>query len=156
MARKAASIVGFPYPTRLLCYPTFVMASKSSYYSIRIDPEERAALEKVAKSAGYRSLSAFMLTAAREKARLIHDDDVLSAMEERMAATFGRVMQMIQTVNDGVQVNVSQVHYLAQVFLTCVPSPPPEALDAAIDQAKIRFARWQEAVAADVEGKPGV
>jgi uncharacterized protein (DUF1778 family) len=132
------------------------MTQKSAYYTVRIDPEERASLEKVAARAGYRSLSAFMLAAAREKAQLIENDDVLSAMEERMAATFGRVMQMIQTVNDGVQVNVAQVHYLAQVFFTCVPSPPPEAVDAAIDQAKIRLARWQEAVAADIEGKPGV
>ncbi|QXL85227.1 DUF1778 domain-containing protein [Comamonas sp. NLF-1-9] len=131
------------------------MSRKSAFYTVRIDPEERALLEKVAARAGYRSLSAFLLAAAREKAQLIENDDVLSAMEERMAATFGRVMQMIQTVNDGVQVNVSQVHYLAQAFFTCVPQPPPEAVDAAIDQAKIRHARWQEAVAADVEGKPG-
>lgn len=128
---------------------------KNTRYTMRIESKEREALEKVAARAGYRSLSAFLLAAAREKAQLIENDDVLSAMEERMAATFGRVMQMIQTVNDGVQVNVSQVHYLAQAFFACVPRPPPEALDAAIDQARIRHARWQEAVAADVEGKPG-
>lgn len=120
-------------------------------YTVRLDSADREALEKVAAQAGYRSLSAFMVAAAQEKARLIRDDDVLTAMEERMAATFGRVMQMIQTVNDGVQINVSQVSKLAQAFFACVPAPPPEEVDAAVAQARLRFERWEKLVAADNE-----
>lgn len=127
------------------------MTSKSEVFSVRIDPKTKAELTAVASKAGYKSLGAFMVAASREKARLIRDEDVLTAMEERIGATFAQVMQGLSTINDGVQVNVTQVSKLAQAFFTCVPAPPPEAMDASIAQARARFKRWEQIIAAERE-----
>ena len=101
-------------------------------YTIRIDPSQRAELESAASDAGYKSLSAFLVAAALEKAGQRREQSQLEAFEERMAASFERLASLVQLVNDGTQINIAQVDVLAKSFYACVPEPAAEALPARI------------------------
>lgn len=117
-----------------------------------MDPTTRGELEQAAASAGFKTLSAFLVACAQERVRGQRDQSSLEAIEDRIAASFDRLGDMLRTVNNGVQVNIAQVDNLARSFYACVPEPPASELTAAVAAARLRHARYRRAVKEDAAG----
>ena len=101
----------------------FAIPLTKSNYTVRIAPELRAKLHAAVDAAGFKSLSAFLVTASSEKSRAGQEKSDLEALEERIAASFSRLASMIELLNNSTQFNIAQVDVLAKSFYACVPEP---------------------------------
>jgi hypothetical protein len=72
--------------------------------------------------------------------------------EERIAAGFDRLSREMFRLSRGQQALLSFVDTLAKNFLTCVPEPPPEAMQQAIARAKHRYDRLVKTAGREMSG----
>ena len=70
-----------------------------------------------------------------------------SDREAFVAASLDRLSKEIRNLHTTQQALFAAVDSLTRLFLTCIPEPPPEALDQAKRRARLRYERYLVSVA---------
>ena len=70
-----------------------------------------------------------------------------SDREAFVAASLDRLSKEIRNLHTTQQALFAAVDSLTRLFLTCIPEPPPEALDQAKRKARLRYERYLVSVA---------
>jgi hypothetical protein len=114
-------------------------------FEIRVSNEQFAVLKQAAHTRGYRSVGAFVQAAALNDLR--DSTPERTDTETILAASIGRLAKDIRTVHTTQQALFAVVDSLTRLFLTCIPEPPPEALEPAKRRARLRYNRFLVTVA---------
>ena len=114
-------------------------------FEIRVSDEQFAVLKRTAADRGFRSIGAYVQAAAATDAResgLANFD-----RDEIIAASIDRVVKEVRTLHTAQQAVFAAVDSLTRLFLTCIPEPPPDALEQAKRRARLRYDRYLLSVA---------
>jgi Arc/MetJ-type ribon-helix-helix transcriptional regulator len=119
--------------------------AKRRRFEVRLTGEQLTTLKQTAQTRGFRSASAYVQN-------LLRDDVVDRKSDEPdretiVAASIERLSKEIRQLHTGQQALFAVVDSLTRLFLTCIPEPPPEALDQARRRAKLRYSRFLVSVA---------
>jgi hypothetical protein len=118
---------------------------KRKRFEIRVSDEQFAVLKRTASDRGFRSIGAYVQAAAATDARQFGAAD--SDRDEIIAASFDRLAKEVRTLHTAQQALFAAVDSLTRLFLTCIPEPPPDALDQAKRRARLRYERYLLSVA---------
>jgi hypothetical protein len=113
-------------------------------FELRLSEGELAAVRRTARDRGFPSVSAYVqaaLVSDRKKSPEETDRDAM------IAASMERLSKEVRTVHTAQQALFAAVDSLARLFLTCIPEPPPEALEQAKRRARLRYDKFLLAVA---------
>ena len=127
-------------------------AGGSKPYSIRLSQDEHALIERAASELGQSSATAYVKAVALQAARGQDMAHELRAIEERIAATLGVLGKRIRVIENENQILISMLDNFIKVFLTCVPEPTAESINAARAHGKARYGKFSGAVKADMTG----
>ena len=92
--------------------------SRTVKQTVRLNADEQAQMQRVAKERGYLSPTAFIRAAIRNE--LTGRENELTESEQRAAATLERLSRDIFRNNRGQQALFAVVDTLVRTFLTCV------------------------------------
>jgi hypothetical protein len=120
------------------------MATKKRF-ELRVSDDQFAVLKRTAQTRGFRSVSAYVQAATIRDLRDSPPDQ--SDREAFVAASLDRLSKEIRNLHTTQQALFAAVDSLTRLFLTCIPEPPPEALDQAKRKARLRYERYLVAVA---------
>jgi hypothetical protein len=109
---------------------------KTVKIQFRTSPEEQRVLAAAARARGYSNASAFARAAVRKE---ISERDELTEAEQRIAASFDRLLSEVTRVSRQQQALFALVDTFAKTFLTCVPEPPADARSQAVALARDRY-----------------
>ena len=109
---------------------------KTVKIQFRTSPEEQRVLAAAARARGYSTASAFARAAVRKE---LSEREELTEVEQRIAATFDRLMGEVTRVSRQQQALFALVDTFAKTFLTCVPEPPADARPQAVALARDRY-----------------
>ena len=119
--------------------------AKKKRFELRVSDDQFAVLKRTARSRGFRSISAFVQAAATKE---LGGSPVDQADREAfVAASLDRLSKEIRTLHTAQQAVFAAVDSLTRLFLTCIPEPPPDALDQAKRRARLRYDRFLLSVA---------
>lgn len=118
--------------------------------SVRLTEEALQKIEREAKDQGYSSASAFIRAALARDTRGDRTD--LNEVEQRIAASLGRVSREIRAVANAQQALFAFVDALTKTVLTCVPEPVGEAYPQAVARARARYDRFLKSVGSGMSG----
>ncbi|HZY72362.1 MAG TPA: hypothetical protein VFE22_04570 [Edaphobacter sp.] len=118
---------------------------KRQRFELRLPADQMARMKQAAKARGFRSVNAYLGTVLAEDLRGRESPE--TDREARLAASIDRLSREIRTVHTAQQAVFAAIDSLARLFLTCVPEPPPEALDQARRRARVRYDRFLLSVA---------
>ena len=76
-------------------------------------------------------------------------------LEASVAASIDRMAKEVRRLHNTNQALFALTDSLVRLFLTCMPEPPPEALDATKRRAKLRYDRFMLSVAQNMTGDSG-
>jgi Arc/MetJ-type ribon-helix-helix transcriptional regulator len=107
--------------------------------TIRLTTDTDERIQSVAKLRGYSSPSAFLRAAIKKE--LGEREDGMVGTEERIAASVEQVRREVFRLGRAQQAVFSFLDSLAKVFLTCVPEPGEEVMEAAVARARGRHIR---------------
>ncbi len=113
-------------------------------FELRLSEADLAAVRHTARDRGFPSASAYVqaaLASDRKKSPEEADRDTM------IAASMERLSKEVRTVHTAQQALFAAVDSLTRLFLTCIPEPPPEALEQAKRRARLRYDRFLLAVA---------
>jgi hypothetical protein len=99
---------------------------------------DRKVIELVHRQ-GYRSWSAFVVEAIREKSLRADVLESMTEVETRIAASFEQIMGEIRLLHASMHAQFALTDALSKYLLTCIGEPPSELLESAQAQAKARY-----------------
>ena len=114
--------------------------SRTVKQTVRLNADEQAQMQRVAKERGYLSPTAFIRAAIRNE--LTGRENELTESEQRTAATLERLSRDIFRANRGQQALFAVVDTLVKTFLTCVPEPPRDGMSQSVARARDRYDRF--------------
>jgi len=114
--------------------------SRTVKQTVRLNADEQAQMQRVAKERGYLSPTAFIRAAIRNE--LTGRENELTESEQRTAATLERLSRDIFRTNRGQQALFAVVDTLVKTFLTCVPEPPRDGMSQSVARARDRYDRF--------------
>ena len=114
--------------------------SRAVKQTIRLNADEQAEVQRVARERGYLSPTAFIRAAIRSE--LTGRDSELADSEQRTAGTLERLSRDVFRTNRGQQALFAVLDTLVKTFLTCVPEPPHDGMGQSVARAKDRYARF--------------
>ena len=133
--------------------------SKMTPKVMRFPQELNDALEAEAKQAGIsaaalvrRAVESHLQT--RQEAAAL--DARLEGMEERIAASIGRMRREVQAARNDMHVSMAMLDTFVRVYLLHTPPVPREAVAAAAAAADDRHAKFEGAVVGALQGESGL
>jgi hypothetical protein len=117
---------------------------KRQKFDLRLPPDQMVLMKRTAQIRGFRSANAYV------QAVVVNDmRDATSDQTDREAfvASLDRLTKEIRTIHTAQQALFALVDSLARLFLTCIPEPPPNALDQAQRLARLRYDKFLLSVA---------
>ena len=118
---------------------------KSPRFELRLPQDQMLLMKRAAKSRGFRSANAYIQTVLARDLRGSADPDV--DRDAFIAASIDRLSKEIRTLHTAQQALFASIDSLTRLFLTCIPEPPPQALEQAKRRAKLRYDRFLLSVA---------
>ena len=112
------------------------MRRKTVKIQFRTSLEEQRVLVAAACARGYSNPSAFARAAVRKE---LSNRDELTQAEQRVAASFDRLMAEVTRLSRQQQALFALVDTFAKTFLTCVSEPPVETRSQAAALASDRY-----------------
>ena len=119
--------------------------AKWERFELRLSEEQLAVVKRTAQVRGFRSVSAYIQAVLTRDLRDSPPDQ--SDREAFVAASIDRLSKEIRNLHTTQQALFAAVDSLTRLFLTCIPEPPPEALDQAKRKARLRYERYLVSVA---------
>jgi hypothetical protein len=119
--------------------------AKWERFELRLSEEQLAVVKRTAQVRGFRSVSGYIQTVLTRDLRDSPPDQ--SDREAFVAASLDRLSKAMRNLHTTQQALFAAVDSLTRLFLTCVPEPPPEALDQAKRKARLRYERYLVSVA---------
>jgi predicted DNA-binding protein len=107
--------------------------------TIRMTTVTNERLQSTAKLRGYANVSAFVRAAIENELR--GHEDMTSETEQRLAANMEQLRTDIRRLGRAQQAVFAYMDSLAKIFLTCVPEPAGDAMEAAVTRARGRHTR---------------
>jgi Arc/MetJ-type ribon-helix-helix transcriptional regulator len=118
--------------------------------SVRISDKLDGQLQTAVKDGGFRTPSDFIRSAVENA---LKDDEDLVGMEERIAASCGRINKDIYRVMRAHQALFAFVDAFVKTFLTCMPEPPSQLKAQAIACARERYERLVKSAGQGMSGE---
>jgi len=119
--------------------------AKWERFELRLSEEQLAVVKRTAQVRGFRSVSGYIQAVLTMDLRDSPPDQ--SDREAFVAASIDRLSKEIRNLHTTQQALFAAVDSLTRLFLTCIPEPPPEALDQAKRKARLRYERYLVSVA---------
>jgi hypothetical protein len=119
--------------------------AKWERFELRLSEEQLAVVKRTAQVRGFRSVSGYIQAVLARDLRDSPPDQ--SDREAFVAASIDRLSKEIRNLHTTQQALFAAVDSLTRLFLTCIPEPPPEALDQAKRKARLRYERYLVSVA---------
>ena len=119
--------------------------AKWERFELRLSEEQLAVVKRTAQVRGFRSVSGYIQAVLTRDLRDSPPDQ--SDREAFVAASIDRLSKEIRNLHTAQQALFAAVDSLTRLFLTCIPEPPPEALDQAKRKARLRYERYLVSVA---------
>jgi hypothetical protein len=119
--------------------------AKWERFELRLSEEQLAVVKRTAQVRGFRSVSGYIQAVLTRDLRDSPPDQ--SDREAFVAASIDRLSKEIRNLHTTQQALFAAVDSLTRMFLTCIPEPPPEALDQAKRKARLRYERYLVSVA---------
>ena len=119
--------------------------AKWERFELRLSEEQLAVVKRTAQVRGFRSVSGYIQAVLTRDLRDSPPDQ--SDREAFVAASLDRLSKEIRNLHTTHQALFAAVDSLTRLFLTCIPEPPPEALDQAKRKARLRYERYLVSVA---------
>ena len=119
--------------------------AKWERFELRLSEEQLAVVKRTAQVRGFRSVSGYIQAVLTRDLRDSPPDQ--SDREAFVAASIDRLSKEIRNLHTTQQALFAAVDSLSRLFLTCIPEPPPEALDQAKRKARLRYERYLVSVA---------
>lgn len=118
--------------------------------SVRISDKLDSRLQTAVKDRGFATPSDFIRSAVEEA---LKDDENLIGMEERIAASCGRINKDIYRVMRAQQALFAFVDAFVKTFLTCMPEPPAEIKAQSIACGRERYNRLLKSAGKGMSGE---
>jgi hypothetical protein len=119
--------------------------------AIRVSDALYEELQSKAQERGFQSVSALVRHAIQSELR--EGEPVSAEIEERIAATLNRVAKDVRASHTAHLATFALIDSLVKLFLTCVPEPPVETLDAAKARGRRRYEKFLVSVAQAMSGE---
>jgi hypothetical protein len=119
--------------------------AKWERFELRLSEEQLAVVKRTAQVRGFRSVSGYIQAVLARDLRDSPPDQ--SDREAFVAASIDRLSKEIRNLHTTQQALFAAVDSFTRLFLTCIPEPPPEALDQAKRKARLRYERYLVSVA---------
>lgn len=119
--------------------------AKWERFELRLSEEQLSVVKRTAQVRGFRSVSGYIQAVLTRDLRDSPPDQ--SDREAFVAASIDRLSKEIRNLHTTQQALFAAVDSLTRLFLTCIPEPPPEALDQAKRKARLRYERYLVSVA---------
>ncbi len=119
--------------------------AKRERFELRLSDEQLTVVKRTAQVRGFRSVSGYIQAVLTRDLRDSPPDQ--SDREAFVAASLDRLSKEIRNLHTTQQALFAAVDSLTRLFLTCIPEPPPEALDQAKRKARLRYERYLVSVA---------
>ena len=119
--------------------------AKWERFELRLSEEQLAVVKRTAQVRGFRSVSGYIQAVLTRDLRDSPPEQ--SDREAFVAASIDRLSKEIRNLHTTQQALFAAVDSLTRLFLTCIPEPPPEALDQAKRKARLRYERYLVSVA---------
>jgi hypothetical protein len=119
--------------------------AKWKRFELRLSTEQLAGIQQAARARRSSSVSAYI--------RAVLQEDVRNAISDQengqlfVAASIDRLSKEVRTLHTAQQALFASLDSLTRLFLTCIPEPPPEALDQAKRRARLRYNKFLLSVA---------
>src|SRR5262249_8596798 len=114
-------------------------------FELRLSEDQLTAIKRTAQARGFRSASAYVHATLAKDLRDSKADQ--ADRDAFVAASIDRLSKEIRTLHTAHQTLFALMDSLTRLFLTCIPEPPPGALDEAKRRAKLRYSRFLISVA---------
>lgn len=114
--------------------------AKRQRFELRLPNDQMTVMKRTAQVRGFRSANAYVQALVTRDLR-----DSTSEQADReafVAAALDRLSKEIRTLHTAQQALFAVVDSPARLFLTCIPEPPPEALDQAKRRPRLRYDRF--------------
>ena len=119
--------------------------AKWERFELRLSEEQLTVVKRTAKARGFRSVSGYIQAVLTRDLRDSPPDQ--SDREAFVAASIDRLSKEIRNLHTTQQALFAAVDSLTRLFLTCIPEPPPEAVEQAKRKARLRYERYLVSVA---------
>ena len=119
--------------------------AKWERFELRLSEAQLAVVKRTAQVRGFGSVSGYIQAVLTRDLRDSPPDQ--SDREAFVAASIDRLSKEIRNLHTTQQALFAAVDSLTRLFLTCIPEPPPEALDQAKRKARLRYERYLVSVA---------
>ena len=119
--------------------------AKWERFELRLSEEKLAVVKRTAQVRGFRSVSGYIQSVLTRDLRDSPPDQ--SDREAFVAASIDRLSKEIRNLHTTQQALFAAVDSLTRLFLTCIPEPPPEAVEQAKRKARLRYERYLVSVA---------
>lgn len=119
--------------------------SKSPRFELRLPQDQMVQMKRTAHARGFRSANAYIQTVLSRDLRSSEDGN--TDRDAFIAASIDRLSKEIRGLHTVHQALFALTDSLTRLFLTCIPEPPPQALEQAKRQAKLRYNRFLLSVA---------
>jgi len=123
--------------------------AKTRQFNMTLDERQLAAAKQTAAAKGFSSLAAHVRDLIEKDSRSTSESERLEAS---VAASIDRMAKEVRRLHNTNQALFALTDSLVRLFLTCMPEPPPEALDATKRRAKLRYDRFMLSVAQNMTG----
>ena len=123
--------------------------SRGTRIGARIGVQDQREIERLAKTRGYSSPSAFIRAAIRNE---MHGREDLVGIEERISGSFERLSHENLRLGRALQALFALVDALSKTVLTCIPEPTAEAKPQAVALARERYHRLIKSAGAAMSG----
>src|SRR5215475_14452115 len=117
---------------------------KRQKFDLRLPGEQMTMMKRTAQTRGFRSANAYVQAIVVKDMR---DSSSDQADRQAFVASLDRLVKEIRTIHTTQQALFAVVDSLARLFLTCIPEPPPNALDQAKGRARLRYEKFLLSVA---------
>ena len=121
--------------------------------SLRLAESLDRRVNELVRQQGYKSWSAFVVEAIREKSLRVKAVDSMTEAEARIAASFDQIMKEVRSLHTSMQAQFALTDALTKYLLTCIGEPPAELLEPARAKAKARYDRLLRAAARTITGQ---
>jgi hypothetical protein len=123
--------------------------AKWERFELRLSEEQLSVVKRTAQVRGFRSVSGYIQAVLTRDLRDSPPDQ--SDREAFVAASIDRLSKEIRNLHTTQQALFAAVDSLTRLFLTCIPEPPPDALDQAKRKARLRYERYLVSVAQNMK-----
>lgn len=107
--------------------------------SLRLSEALDRKVNELVDRQGYKSWSAFVVEAIREKTLRADVLESMTEAETRIAASFEQIMGEMRSLHASMQAQFALTDALSKYLLTCIGEPPSQLLESARAQAKARY-----------------